>query len=60
VRAYVERHAFGNTAFADLLAELETASGRDLQEWARVWLQTSGVSTLRVVSPPPTARSRAE
>jgi aminopeptidase N len=42
VRAYVERHAFGNTAFADLLAELETASGRDLQDWARVWLQTSG------------------
>ena len=49
VRAYVERHAFGNTAFADLLAELETASGRDLQEWARLWLQTSGLSTLRTV-----------
>jgi aminopeptidase N len=42
VRAYVDRHAFGNTVFADLLAELETASGRDLEQWARVWLQTSG------------------
>jgi aminopeptidase N len=50
VQAYVQRHAFGNTAFADLLAELETASGRDLQGWARVWLQTSGVSTLRPVA----------
>jgi aminopeptidase N len=47
VRAYFARHAFGNTAFADLLAELETASGRDLQEWSRAWLQTSGLSTLR-------------
>ena len=49
VRAYLDRHAWGNTAFADLLAELETASGRDLQGWAAAWLQTSGVSTLRVV-----------
>ena len=47
VRAYLQRHAFGNTTFADLLVELETASGRRLGEWARTWLQTSGVSTLR-------------
>ena len=49
VRAYFERHAFSNTTFADLLAELERASGRDLQEWSRLWLQTSGLSTLRPV-----------
>jgi aminopeptidase N len=49
VRAYLDRHAFGNTTFADLLAELETASGRDLQGWAQAWLQTSGTSTLRPV-----------
>ena len=48
VRAYLDRHAWGNTAFADLLVELETAGGRDLQAWAAAWLQTSGVSTLRV------------
>ena len=49
VRAYVERHAFANTTFDDLLAELERASGRDLHAWSRAWLQTSGVSTLRTV-----------
>jgi len=49
VRAYLGRHAFGSTSFSDLLTELETASGRDLHDWARAWLQTSGVSTLRVV-----------
>ena len=49
VRAYVARHAFGNTAFVDLLAELEAASGRDLAAWSRAWLQTSGVATLRAV-----------
>ena len=49
LRAYMAQYAFGNTGFVDLLAQLETASGRDLTEWARVWLGTSGVSTLRVV-----------
>ncbi|MCW2713293.1 MAG: aminopeptidase, partial [Frankiales bacterium] len=49
VRAYLERHAFANTSFEDLLVQLELASGRDLHDWARSWLQTSGVGTLRVV-----------
>ncbi len=49
VRAYLDRHAFANTTFADLLAELEAASGRSLDEWSRAWLQTAGVSTLRTV-----------
>ena len=49
VRSYLERHAFSNTSFEDLLVELERSSGRDLHDWARSWLQTSGVSTLRVV-----------
>jgi aminopeptidase N len=49
VRGYVARHAFANTEFADLLWQLEQASGRDLADWSRAWLQTSGVSTLRAV-----------
>ncbi|MHA7221879.1 aminopeptidase N [Arthrobacter sp. RHLT1-20] len=45
-RQYFKDHAYGNTTLADLLAALGAASGRDLGEWARQWLQTSGISTL--------------
>jgi len=46
LRAYFKAHAFGNSTFADLLASLEKASGRELAGWAQEWLQTSGVNTL--------------
>jgi aminopeptidase N len=46
LRAYFQAHAFGNSEFADLLRALEDASGRDLDTWAKAWLQTSGVNTL--------------
>ena len=49
LRAYLSRHAFGSTDLADLLAELEITSGRDLAGWAQSWLETTGVSTLRPV-----------
>ena len=39
-------HAFGNSEFTDLLAALEEASGRELDAWAKEWLQTCGVNTL--------------
>ncbi|GAA1832104.1 aminopeptidase N [Agromyces salentinus] len=47
VSAYFQKHQWGNTTLADLLAELEVASGRDLTEWSKLWLETSGVNTLR-------------
>src|SRR5664280_1189012 len=47
VRGYFRRYAYGNTTLADLLAELEAASGRDLTSWSKEWLQTAGVNTLR-------------
>ena len=47
LRAYFTKHAYGNTELTDLLSELETASGRELGDWAEEWLQTSGVNTLR-------------
>ncbi|EFQ83662.1 membrane alanyl aminopeptidase [Aeromicrobium marinum DSM 15272] len=47
LRAYFTRHAFGNTELADLLVELEQASGRELESWSAEWLQTTGVNTLR-------------
>ncbi len=46
LRAYFRTHAFGNSEFADLLAALERSSGRELDGWAKEWLQTSGVNTL--------------
>jgi aminopeptidase N len=47
VRAYFARHAWGNTDLADFLAALEEASGRPLADWARQWLETTGVNTMR-------------
>jgi aminopeptidase N len=47
VGAYFKKHQFGNTQLSDLLSELETASGRDLSEWSKQWLETAGVNTLR-------------
>ncbi|MGA0209592.1 MAG: aminopeptidase N [Candidatus Nanopelagicales bacterium] len=44
---YFSKHAWGNTELRDLLVELEATSGRDLSEWTREWLQTSGVNLLR-------------
>ena len=47
LRAYFRAHAWGNTTMADLLRELEAASGRDLAIWSDLWLNTAGVNTLR-------------
>ena len=45
---YFQKHAFGNSEFADLLAALEESSGpRPASSWAEEWLQTAGVNTLR-------------
>ena len=46
LKAYFDAHAWKNTELRDLLVELEKASGRDLDEWVRVWLQESGVNVL--------------
>ncbi|WP_028049152.1 aminopeptidase N [Cellulomonas sp. URHD0024] len=47
VRAYFAKHAWGNTELRDLLAELETTSGRDLAAWSGLWLEKAGVTLLR-------------
>ena len=49
VRVHLAAGSWGTATLEDLLAALEMASGRDLGEWSRSWLQTSGVSTLRLV-----------
>ncbi|WP_158017574.1 aminopeptidase N [Mycobacterium basiliense] len=47
LRDYFRTHAFGNATFDDLIAALEKASGRDLSDWGRQWLKTTGLNTLR-------------
>jgi aminopeptidase N len=49
LRAYFQRHQWGNATFDDLLTELETASGRELRKFAAQWLETAQVNTLRPV-----------
>ncbi|MFN8076051.1 MAG: aminopeptidase N [Kineosporiaceae bacterium] len=49
LRRYFRTHAWGNTTLADLLAKLRETSGRDVDAWAKDWLQTAGVATLRPV-----------
>jgi aminopeptidase N len=47
LRSYFAAHAWGNATFDDLLSALETASGRQLHEFAAQWLETAQVNTLR-------------
>ncbi len=46
VREYFRKHAWQNTELLDLMKELEAASGRDLDQWGKLWLETAGVNTL--------------
>ncbi|GAA1913168.1 aminopeptidase N [Microbacterium aoyamense] len=46
VAAYFQKHQWANAEAADLLAELEATSGRDLSTWSKKWLDTAGVNTL--------------
>ena len=47
LRDYFAAHAFDNATFDDLLGALERASGRDLSDWGRQWLRTTGLNALR-------------
>ncbi len=42
LRTYFERHAWGNTALADLMSAVGGAAGRDLDEWTAAWLDRAG------------------
>ncbi|MDQ0865650.1 aminopeptidase N [Arthrobacter globiformis] len=47
VREYFAKHSWRNTELGDLMIELEKASGRDLDQWGRLWLETAGVNSLK-------------
>ena len=44
---YLTSHSYSNATLDDLLGELEKASGRDLAQWSKVWLEEAGVTLLR-------------
>jgi aminopeptidase N len=46
LRSYFAKYAWGNTTLADLMRELELASGRDLAGWTEGWLDTAGTDRL--------------
>ncbi len=46
IQGYFKDFEYTNSEFSDLLAALEKSSGRELDSWAKEWLQTSGVNTL--------------
>jgi aminopeptidase N len=47
VREYFVEFAYSNTTLTDLLGALERFSGRELGSWAKLWLQTAGINTIR-------------
>lgn len=49
VASYLKRYRHGNATLAEFLAEVEEAADRRLDDWADVWLETPGVTTLRAV-----------
>ncbi|MCH8200101.1 MAG: aminopeptidase N, partial [Chloroflexi bacterium] len=46
MRRYFRLHAFGNTTLSDFLSSLQEGTGRDLVEWARLWLETPSLNTV--------------
>jgi aminopeptidase N len=47
LKAYFDKHAWKNTELTDLFSELSISSGRDLESWTKLWLQSSGATLLR-------------
>lgn len=48
MRAYFDRHAWGNASLADFLLALSQAAERDLGDWAQAWLSVPGIDTIGV------------
>ena len=46
LRSYFARYAWQNATLDDLMAEIEKASGRDMQAWTATWLESAGTDTL--------------
>ena len=49
LRQYFEKFAWQNTQLSDLLTELKSTSGRDLDAWSATWLKTAGINTMHPI-----------
>jgi aminopeptidase N len=48
VRSFLKKHEFANAEWSDLVDSFEKASGKDLDEWADVWVKQKGVPIFRI------------
>ena len=48
VSAYLKQHAYGNTGIEDFLGAIARAAERDLEGWAREWLNEAGANSIEV------------
>ena len=48
LRAYLDRHRFGNASWPDLIHEMDRRSPEDLVGWSSVWVEEAGRPTIRV------------
>ena len=49
LQKYFKKYAWKNTELSDLLTELQSTSGRNLDVWSKTWLRTAGINTLHPV-----------
>lgn len=47
LRTYLERFAFGNAGWLDLVAILDAEADFDVVEWSRAWIEEAGRPTIR-------------
>ena len=47
IQRYFQRYALHNTTISDFMGMLAEASGKDLDSWRRLWLETAGLNTVR-------------
>lgn len=48
VRQFVERYAYANASWQDLIESFEAASGEPLRDWARAWIRERGMPRIEV------------
>lgn len=47
IHNYLCKYAYANATLTDLLQELEQTAGRNMEQWSKLWLERSGINTLK-------------